>query len=283
MKKVLLFGATGNLGKEIAKEAIKQGYDLTAVVRNRAKAEQLSKITTNYLITDITNKNALENICKGFDIVISALGKSVSPNDHSKPTFNEIDLVANTNILLEAQRSGIKKFIYVSALHAEKYPELEYFRVHHQFSELLKQSGINYAIIKPPAIFSAFIDMVDMATKGLLVNMGSGNKQTNPIFEGDLAKICVDSIHKTNAVIEAGGKSIYTRKQLNEIIQKAVNPNKSVKNIPLGFVKFSLPLMRLFNKNMFDKFAFFVEVMQHDTIASQVGEMRFEDYIKSKI
>jgi len=283
MKKVLLFGATGNLGKEIAKEAIKQGYDLTAVVRNRAKAEQLSKITTNYLITDITNKNALENICKGFDIVISALGKSVSPNDHSKPTFNEIDLVANTNILLEAQRSGIKKFIYVSALHAEKYPELEYFRVHHQFSELLKQSGINYAIIKPPAIFSAFIDMVDMATKGLLVNMGSGNKQTNPIFEGDLAKICVDSINKTNAVIEAGGKSIYTRKQLNEIIQKAVNPNKSVKNIPLGFVKFSLPLMRLFNKNMFDKFAFFVEVMQHDTIASQVGEMRFEDYIKSKI
>ena len=283
MKKVLLFGATGNLGKEIAKEAIKQGYDLTAVVRNRAKAEQLSKITTNYLITDITNKNALENICKGFDIVISALGKSVSPNDHSKPTFNEIDLVANTNILLEAQRSGIKKFIYVSALHAEKYPELEYFRVHHQFSELLKQSGINYAIIKPPAIFSAFIDMVDMATKGLLVNMGSGNKQTNPIFEGDLAKICVDSINKTNAVIEAGGKSIYTRKQLNEIIQKTVNPNKSVKNIPLGFVKFSLPLMRLFNKNMFDKFAFFVEVMQHDTIASQVGEMRFEDYIKSKI
>ena len=37
MKKVILFGSTGNLGKEIAKELVKQGYDLTIVVRNEVK------------------------------------------------------------------------------------------------------------------------------------------------------------------------------------------------------------------------------------------------------
>ncbi len=30
-------------------------------------------------------------------------------------------------------------------------------------------------------------------------------------------------------------------------------------------------LLKLFNKNMHDKFAFFVEVMQHDTVAPQMG------------
>lgn len=282
MTKVLLFGATGNLGKEIAKETKKQDYNQTVVVRNKNKAEELSDFTSDYVIADITDPQSLKDICKGFDVVISCLGKSVSPNDKSKPTFKEIDLIANSNILAEAKKSGVKKFVYVSAFQSEKHLHLEYFKVHHEFSETLKKSGINYSVIKPPAIMSAFMDMIEMAEKGQLMNIGKGDKKTNPIYEGDLAKICVDSLKKDNVTIEAGGIEIYTRKQLNEIIQKEVNANKKIRNVPLGMIKFSLPLMKLFNKNMYDKFAFFVEVMNHDTIAPRLGEMKFEDYIKMK-
>lgn len=282
MTNLLLFGATGNLGKEIAKEAKLQGYDLTVVIRNQKKAELLAHVTDKYIIADITNPISLTNICNGFDIVISALGKSVSPNDNSKPSFNDIDFVANSNILKEAKKSGIKKFVYISAFHSEKYLHLEYFKVHHEFSERLKISGINYSIIKPPAIFSGFLDMIEMAKKGQLINIGLGDKKTNPIYEVDLAKECVDSIKVENAILEIGGRTIYTRRQLYEIIQKEVNPTKSIKNIPLGLFKFSLPLIRIFNKNMYDKFAFFTAAIQVDTIAPQVGEMKFEVYIKLK-
>ena len=37
MKKVVLFGSTGNLGKEIAKVLIKEGYDVKLVVRSKEK------------------------------------------------------------------------------------------------------------------------------------------------------------------------------------------------------------------------------------------------------
>jgi uncharacterized protein YbjT (DUF2867 family) len=283
MTKVLLFGATGNLGKEIAKAAKEEGYDLTIAVRNKEKADQLSCITKSYVVTDITSPESLKNICEGFDVVISCLGKSVSPNDKSKPSFNDIDLIANSNILEEAKKSGVKKFVYVSAFQSEKYLHLEYFKVHHDFSERLKNSGINYSIIKPPAIMSAFVDMIEMAEKGRLMNIGKGDKKTNPIYEGDLAKICVNSIKENNVTVEAGGKYIYTRKQLNVIIQKEVAPAKKIKSIPIGMIRFTLPMMKLFNKNMHDKFAFFTEVMDHDTIAPQLGEMKFEDYIKMKM
>jgi uncharacterized protein YbjT (DUF2867 family) len=282
MAKLLLFGATGNVGKEIAKIAIQQGYELTVVVRNKNKVEQLSSITNKFIVADITDPSTLVDICKGFDIIISALGKSISPNDNSKPSFNDIDLVANANILKEAKKSGVKKFVYISAFHSEKYLHLEYFRVHHEFSEQLKTSGINYSIIKSPAIFSGFLDMIEMAKKGQLINIGSGNKKTNPIYEVDLAKGCVDAIKIENATIEIGGKTIYTRRQLNEIIQKEVCSGKSIKNIPLWLFKFSLPVMKIFRKNMYDKFAFFIAVMQEDTIAPQIGQMKFEDYIKLK-
>ena len=279
MEKLILFGATGHLGKEIAKLAKLKRYDLTVVVRNRTKAAQFTNIASKIIEVDITDATALNDICIGYDIVISALGKSVSPNEHSKPSFNDIDLIANTNILDQAKKAGIKKFVYISAFHSEQYLHLEYFRVHHEFSERLKVSGINYSIIKPPAIFSGYLDMMEMAKKGMLFNIGDGNKKTNPIYEVDLANECLNSIKDENSIKEIGGKTIYTRRQLNEIVQLEVCPSKSTKNIPLWFFKFSLPALKLFNKILYDKFAFFLAVIQADTIAPQIGEMKFEEYV----
>jgi uncharacterized protein YbjT (DUF2867 family) len=280
MKKVLLFGGTGNLGKKIAAELQARGFATTAVVRNQAKADAIKNLVENCLIADVTRRDELEDICDGFEAVISALGKSVSPNDKSKATFYDVDFKANNYILREAITAKVNKFVYVSALGAETYPRLAYFKVHQDFSEKLINSDLNYSIIKPPAIFSSFIDLIEMAQKGRLINIGAGNGRTNPIYEGDLAKVCVDSLDQANVVIEAGGKEILSRRQINEIIQAAAAPAKKVRSVPLALFKVGLPLIKLFDKNTFDKFAFFVEVVQHDTLAPQLGEMRLEEYVK---
>ena len=120
-----------------------------------------------------------------------------------------------------------------------------------------------------------------MAKKGQLIDLGKGDKKTNPIYEGDLAKITVDSIKEKNCVIEAGGKEIFTRKELNQIVQQISQPGKKVRSVPLVLIKMVLPVMKIFNKNMYDKFAFFVEVHTYDTIAPQLGEAKFEEYIRS--
>jgi uncharacterized protein YbjT (DUF2867 family) len=282
MKKAILFGASGHLGKEIARELVQQGYDLTIVVRNEAKAKSLHHLTTKYIVSDLRNSGDLAGILNHQEIVISALGKAVSPNDRSKPGFREVDFDMNRNILQEAKKSTITKFIYVSAFHSEKYLHLQYFKVHHDFSELLKQSGIDYSIIKPPAIFSAYIDLMAMAKKGRLFNIGNGDKKTNPIYEGDLAKVVVASIHQPNSTVEAGGRHIYTRKQLNEIVQNEVNKNKKIRTIPIGLFSLALPAIKVFSKNTYDKFAFFLAVLQQDSIAPLAGDMSFEYYIKWK-
>jgi uncharacterized protein YbjT (DUF2867 family) len=283
MKKVILFGATGNLGREIAKEQLSRGYDLTVVVRDEAKAKAILGFAPQFLVADVCDRATLAQVLDHQEIVISALGKSVSPNDRAKPTFEQVDYAGNANILAEAAKAGVKKFVYVSALHAEKYPHLTYFKVHHDFAELLKKSGIDYAIVKPPAIFSAFIDMIELAKKGQLVHLGKGDKKTNPIFEGDLAKITVDSLPQPNCTIEAGGRAIYTRRQLNEIVQGRVDGRRKIRTIPTGLFRAMLPLLKLVDKNLYDKFAFFAEVMQHDTLAPQVGPMSFEDYLAMKV
>jgi uncharacterized protein YbjT (DUF2867 family) len=155
--------------------------------------------------------------------------------------------------------------------------------VHHAFSELLRQSGLDYAIVKPPALFSAFLDAIAMAKKGWLANLGHGQSRTNPIHEADLAQVVVKAIAQPNAVIEAGGTQILTRKQINEIVQRYANPQKRLSTVPLGLLRALLPLVKIFDRNQYHKFAFFAEVMQHDVLAPQVGERKFEDYVKEAV
>jgi uncharacterized protein YbjT (DUF2867 family) len=281
LKKVILFGSTGHVGKCVAAELINRGYDLTCVVRTEAKARELHPAKTR--VVNATDATTLEGITNGFDVVVSCLGKSVSPNDRSKPTFYDVDFVINSNILSEAIKSKVKKFVYLSALHSERYTHLEYFLVHHEFSEKLMRSGLNYSIIKPPAIFSAFLDVMTMAKQGRLAHLGKGDKLTNPIYEGDLAGVVADSIEQDNVVVEAGGKETLSRRQINEIIQQRVRPGKPIRTIPLGVVQKLLPVIKLFSRNTFDKFAFFVEVSQYDTIAPPIGERRFAEYIDEKL
>ena len=63
---------------------------------------------------------------------------------------------------------------------------------HHDFFEKLKQPGINYSIIKPPATISAFVILLKW--KKRTVNSWKAWQKQKSKYEGNLANICVDSI-----------------------------------------------------------------------------------------
>jgi len=280
--KVLLFGATGHLGFCIAQAVASKGHHLSVVIRNPLQVERFKSIAQQTCVVDLTQPNALSEVCCHHDVIISALGKSVSLNDRSTTTFNGVDFQLNSAILEAALKNNIQRFIYVSAFHAEKHTDLEYFRVHHDFAEKLMASGLNYLIVKPPALFSAFLDLIALAKQNKAFNIGRGDKKTNPIYEGDLANIIVDHLNSATQVIEAGGQHLYTRKQLIEIVQKQFNPNGRVKSMPVVIFKLLLPLIKIMNASLYHKFAFFLRVMEEDTIAPSLGHLSFEAYMQAQ-
>ncbi|MCX2739148.1 SDR family oxidoreductase [Pontibacter anaerobius] len=280
MKKVLLAGATGNLGRHIL-QALKQGgFAVTALVRSQQKGATLTPPPDHFIYEDATYAESLAGCCRGIDFVVSALGKSISLNDHSRSSFHEIDFQANYNLLQEAKTAGVQQFIYISAFTAEQHPALAYFKAHANFSEALKHSGINYIIIQPTALFSAFNEMAAMARKGKLGVIGGGDKSTNPVFEGDVAKVILESIGSRNQVIPLGGKKVYTRLEIANLVAKAVNYRGKTMHAPKAIVLILLPLLKLFNRNLYHKLAFLTEVSTRDCVAPQIGAHSLEAYFK---
>jgi uncharacterized protein YbjT (DUF2867 family) len=280
MQNIILFGGTGHAGKAVARELLRRSFRVTLVARDPSKAQALAAQGARVIQGDPLSSAAIDEWLAGQDAVVSTLGKSVSPFDRGKPTFRQVDYEGNMRILRSAMAAGIRKFVYISAFHAERYPHLEYFRVHEHFSRQLERSGLDYSIIKPPAIFSAFQDLMVLASRGQMVHIGSGGKKTNPIYEGDLARVVCDALAPGSRVVEAGGPKQYTRRALNEIIQEGIRPGKKVRTIPMGLVQGMLPLLKIFDRNLYDKMAFFLAVSAEDIIAPVAGTMLFEDYVQ---
>ena len=76
--KVAIFGATGGTGRELVKQAIEEGHEVTAFARKPEKLNDLWHQDLRVVQGDVTDYNAVERAVIGQDAVLSALGSPTS-------------------------------------------------------------------------------------------------------------------------------------------------------------------------------------------------------------
>ncbi|HEX8501706.1 MAG TPA: NAD(P)H-binding protein, partial [Pyrinomonadaceae bacterium] len=98
---------------------------------------------------DARHPERLAGACEGAPLVVSALGGSLAlrytPPDAG---YRDVDLRANLNLLAEARRAGVRRFVYVSLYGAEALRGLGYVDAHEEFVAALKGSGLEYAVVR---------------------------------------------------------------------------------------------------------------------------------------
>ena len=68
MKKVLVTGATGFLGKYVVEELVEHGYQVRAFGRNRAIGQSLVNASVTFIQGDLTNQEDLTKACQEMDM-----------------------------------------------------------------------------------------------------------------------------------------------------------------------------------------------------------------------
>ncbi|MDE4174466.1 NAD(P)H-binding protein [Phaeobacter sp. PT47_59] len=95
--KIILFGATGDVGHATLREALTRGHQVTAVARNPGRLTALSPKVKTVALDLLTETNAAAQAADGHDILISALRPAAG---------RESDLVPLTRTALAAARSA---------------------------------------------------------------------------------------------------------------------------------------------------------------------------------
>jgi uncharacterized protein YbjT (DUF2867 family) len=276
MNRVLLAGATGYLGSYIAKELLKRSYPIRVIARNPDKLKQNNIESTEILQTEITQPASIKDCCKNIDIVISTVGIT---RQKDGLTYMDVDYQANLNLLQEAIQSGVKKFIYVSALNGENLRHLKICDAKELFVEQLIKSGLEYCIIRPNGFFSDMTEFYTMAKKGRAYLFGDGELKTNPIHGEDLAAVCVDAIDKPDQEIKVGGPETLTHNEIAATAFEVLRIKPKIIHIPNWVRVAILKMVRLFSgSNVYGPIEFFMTVMAMDMVAPEYGRHTLREY-----
>lgn len=280
MKKILLAGATGYLGNYIAQELVKRGINTRLIVRNPGKLP--SNLTQNENIeiveAEVTHPTSISDCCEGMDAVISTVGIT---RQKDGLRYMDVDYQANLNLLREAVKSGVKKFIYVSVLNGEKLTHIAICRAKERFVDALTKIGIDYCIVRPNGFFSDMSEFYDMARKGKIYLFGDGRFRTNPIHGEDLARACVDMLESDQKVLEIGGPETLTHNEIAQIAFEVAGNKPKISRMPDWIRKLTLSLAKTFwSKQKFGPMEFFMTVMAMDMVAPEYGEHTLREWFR---
>ena len=278
MKKVLVTGATGYLGRYVIKELKKQGYWVRTLARNVKKLDNLKEHIDEVFEAEVTKPESLNGICDGIDVVISSIGIT---RQKDGLTYMDVDYQGNKNLLDQAVENNVSKFIYVSVINAHLMEDLKGIQAKELFVDKLKESGLDYAVIRPTGFFSDMLEFLNMAKKGRVSLFGSGEDKINPIHGADLAEVCVKSMDKQEKEINVGGPETFTFKEIAELAFKVLNKKAKISTLPIWMIRIILPLIRTFTSSKtYGPLEFMMSVMTMDVVGELYGKERLENFFQ---
>ncbi|MCZ6916030.1 MAG: SDR family oxidoreductase [Gemmatimonadetes bacterium] len=272
-------GASGSLGRHVIREALRRGHTVRALIHRSPLPEEFTDVVAKVHRADALDRPQLAGVCDGVGVVFSCLGASVMPSfGKGRRSYRQVDTPANCNLIDEALRAGVERFVYVSVAGRDTFGHLEYVRAHEDVVAALDESGLDYAVVRPTGFFSAFAEFLRMAAKGPVPLIGNGTAETNPIHDADLASVCVDAMEGQARHHEVGGPEIVTRRGIVERAFAALHKPVRLIPMPATIVRAMALLMRPINPRVSHFSAFVAAVSMNDLVAPPHGSRILSDY-----
>ncbi|HRI25932.1 MAG TPA: SDR family oxidoreductase [Ferruginibacter sp.] len=199
---LIVFGATGLVGKQLVQQALFNGHHVRAFGRN--------VFTTDFLQTDglelvqgaLFDATEVYNAIKGCDAVLSAIGGGTDGTDKTRT-------LGMKNIITQMKKAGVNRILAIGAvgildaengamlMEQDDYPP-EYLAVgleHKKAYELLNESGLRWTIVCPADIRNEGPTGHYVTVAGHPPASGSGT-----INAGDLALFMLNEVTKNEFI-----------------------------------------------------------------------------------
>ena len=265
--RILVAGSTGVIGSEIALALHRQVHDVVCPTRANG--------------IDALRPETLRDLCDGVAIVVSAMGGSVALEAPEKRPYAVTNTDANSNLLAEARRAGVRRFLYVAAHSQPGYAETAYMRSHEAFADELSRSGLSFTVLRPTAIFNALAPFFSFAKKGIVPLIGSGFAKTNPISARDAARAVLENLEDGPANVPVGGPELLTRKGIAELAATAAGTRPFYISAPPAVARINGRIAGIFNPRLGELIQFAAAVSTQDCLAPVFGTDRLRDYFST--
>lgn len=240
--KVFLTGATGFVGRHMLKRLLAEGHSVRALVRELQNAAALARERVDLVAGDVTEGAGLDEGMQGCDAVIHLVGIIV---EKGKNTFERVHHIGTRNVVEAAKRTGVRRFVQMSALGARADGAAAYQVTKWKGEEEVRRSGIPSCILRPSLIFGegdGFVtQMIETMRSAPLFRPvpGDGKPKFRPIFVDDVTACFARSLTAeaaTNQTIELGGADELALNDVLAEIARCAGVRKPAIRIPMPFM-----------------------------------------------
>ena len=288
-KEILVFGASGQIGRNLIRKFTKNNYKVIAVTRNIHQKGYILKTQANpgYLeIVELQNLD-LDKIRSLFDncsICINLIGVLFEKN---KNQFNRIHRDFPKILSKLASEKKIEKFVHVSALGVENANDSEYAKSKLEGENQVLKSFKKSIILKPSIVYS--VDDNFTTTFMTLLNRipiiplyYKGETQFMPIHVSDLTEIIYQVVSKdiTEKSIECIGPEVLTFKEIMQILLKAIDKKRLLVPIPFPIAKLMATFLGMLPNPIFTQDQ--LRLLKYNNVASHKNKTNFDLGLKAE-
>lgn len=273
--RILVAGATGYLGQHFVKVLQQMDADFVTIGRSKHRLDALGLTAKQIIEAKVTEPKSLEGCCKNIDVVISCIGITRQQDGFN---YMDVDYQANINLLEQAERAGVKSFIYISAFNAPQFGAVRLLYAKEEFAKrLLSSSLLQPCVIRPNGFYRDMDAFYEMAKTGRSYLIGKGEVRLNPIHGEDLAHYCLAQIApllagETQSELSIGGGEVVSLKQLVQLAYQALDKPVRITYLPEFIGSIALMIAKKLPERWGGAAEFFLTVSQQDMVAPQCGK-----------
>ena len=256
-KNCLIFGASGQIGRNLIRSLTKNNIKVTAFTRNIHQKGYILKTQANpgYLEIvegSIFNYDLIEKLFSSADLCVNLVGILF---EKRKNTFNNIHVKFPRMISKLASTYKLEKFVHLSALGIENAKDSLYAQSKLEGEKEILNSFNNAVIVRPSIVYS--VD--DNFTTQLMTLLGllpifpiyyNGKTKFRPIYCSDLTnsitKIITDDIKEN--VIEFVGPEEMSFKEILEKLLYLIEKKRLLLPMPISLAKMTAHIFELLPK-----------------------------------
>ena len=248
--KVLLLGYTGYIGTTLAKVLSEKKIQVVCPVRNKKTLKKIENIV-------FVDMSKIESFLETSKVKPSTVISCIASRKGGITDSWDVEYTLNKFFLNLSKKVGINRFILLSALCVQK-PTLEFQKAKLAFENLLKNSTLEYEIIRPTAFFKSLSGQIDRVKKGKsFLLFGNGELTTcKPISARDLSEFIVRFVIRKKAenkihLIGGPGPPISPKNQAELLFKLSKNKKKITHISPklfLVIIYFLMPLSKISKK-----------------------------------
>jgi uncharacterized protein YbjT (DUF2867 family) len=241
---LLLTGATGSVGSRLLPLLLESGEDVRCLVREPRRLGS-RRVDVQIALGDLgemSDPYLVRQALRGVDTVIHL---AATIRDQPPRRIEELNGLATVRLLRAAERSGVKRFVFFSALNASIAQRTRFFRAKWLAEQAVDSSPLQTTIFAPSIVYDHSDPWITLLRRfsflPVLPVSGDGQARFEPIWAQDAARCVVAALARGDRNrYELAGPEVLSYDEMSDLVSRIAGRPRALVHVPLPLIRASL-------------------------------------------